>query len=405
MVGKATLFVVAGFSLIFLVIEYNLGNVSTRAVSNFTDYYLENYAHEAAVSGANFAANEIFLDQTWTKGYNKMDFNGTTLNVKVDMIDAYKNTRKITSTAEYQGVKQTVEVTLMPSKFSKFAYYSTSEGSGIWWMDKDTVRGPFHTQDKMNIAGHPTFYGKVTNLKGIQLYDKSSSANFYGGYESGINLPLPADGLTSIGTEADKGGKTISGKDTVYITFASDSIKIKYTFKGTETSYLASSFSPNGVIYIKDATVRLKGTVKGQYTVASSSTKSGKGNIYLDDDIVYNSDPSTNPSSTDILGIVAKNNVYITDNAVNNKNINIDASIYCEAGSFGAENYAKRPVSGKINLLGGIIQNIRGAVGTFSGSKVLSGFTKSYAYDERLLVTFPPAFPGTGGFEIVSWYE
>jgi hypothetical protein len=64
MVGKATLFVVAGFSLIFLIVEYNMGNVSTRAVENFTDYYLENYAHEAAVSGANFAANAIFNDKT-----------------------------------------------------------------------------------------------------------------------------------------------------------------------------------------------------------------------------------------------------------------------------------------------------------------------------------------------------
>ena len=70
MVGKATLFIVAGFSLIFLIVEYNMGNVSTRAVSNFADYYLNNFAHEAAVSGANFAANEIFFDQAWTKGFS-----------------------------------------------------------------------------------------------------------------------------------------------------------------------------------------------------------------------------------------------------------------------------------------------------------------------------------------------
>ena len=404
MVGKATLFIVAGFSLIFLIVEYNMGNVSTRAVSNFVDYYLENNAHEAAVSGANFAANQMFLDQTWTTGYKDLDFKGVNLNVKVDIIDVYKNTRRITSTADYQGVKQTVEVTLIPSKFSKFAYYSTSEGSSIYWTSNDTVWGPFHTQDKFKIDGNPVFYGKVTTLKG---YSKTGSSNpkFYGGYESGVDLPLPSGGLTAIETEAGKGGKTISGKDTVYMTFVSDSIKIKYTFKGIETSYLAKTFTPNGVILVKDAVIRLKGKVKGQYTVASSSTLSGKGSIYLDDDIVYNSDPITNPNSTDVLGIVAKNNVVITDNSVNNKNISIDASIYCEKGSFGAENYNKRPISGTIDLLGGIIQNTRGAVGTFSGSKITAGFTKSYRYDERLLVTYPPAFPGTGGFEIVSWYE
>ena len=400
MVGKATLFVVAGFSLIFLVVEYNMGNVSTRAVSNFTDYYLENYAHEAAVSGANLAANEIFMDQKWTKGFSDLDFKDTKVNVSVDIIDAFKNTRKITSTAEYQGVMQTVEVTLVPSKFSKFAYYSVSEGSNIYWTSKDTVWGPFHTQDKFKIDGSPVFFGKVTTLKG---YSKtgSSKPKFYGGYESGINLPFPADGITNVAAEASGGGNTITGKDTVYVTFASDSIKIKYSFKGIETSYLASSFSPNGVIFIKNAkTVRTKGTVKGRYTLASD-----KGDIYLDDDIVYNTDPLINPNSTDILGIISKNDVFITDNAANNKNINIDASIYCEDGSFGAENYDKRPVSGTISLLGGIIQSTRGAVGTFSGTKIKSGFNKSYMYDERLLLTYPPAFPGTGSFEIVSWYE
>jgi len=400
MVGKATLFVVAGFSLIFLIVEYNMGNVSTRAVENFTDYYLENYAHEAAVGGANLAANEMFMDQSWSKGISDLVYNEAKVNVSVSVIDVFKNIRKISSTAEYQGVKQTVEVTLVPSKFSKFAYYSVSEGSNIYWTTNDTVWGPFHTQDKFKISGNPVFFGKVTTLKG---YTKTASSKpkFYGGYESGINLPFPADGITNVASEAASGGKTISGKDTVYVTFVSDSIKIKYAFKGAETSYLASSFSPNGVIYIKDAkTVRTKGTVKGQYTLASN-----KGDIYLDDNIIYKSDPQKNPNSTDVLGIVAKNDVFITENAANNDDINIQASIYCESGSFGAEDYSKRPVSGTISLLGGIIQYQRGPVGTFSGSKIKSGFDKSYMYDDRLLLTYPPAFPGTGSFEIVSWYE
>lgn len=400
MVGKATLFVVAGFSLIFLVVEYNMGNVSTRAVSNFADYYLENYAHEAAVGGANLAANQMFIDQKWTKGFGDLDFKGAKVNVNVNIIDAFKNTRRITSTAEYQGVTQTVEVTLVPSKFSKFAYYSVNEGKYIWWTSSDTVWGPFHTQDKFKIDGNPVFYGKVTSLRGYSQ-QAGSKPKFYGGYESGIDLPFPSNGIANVETEAGSGGNTITGKDTVYVTFVSDSIKIKYSFKGTETSYLASSFSPNGVIFVKGAkTVRTKGTVKGQYTVASD-----KGDIYLDDDIVYKTDPLTNPNSTDILGIVAKNNVYVTDNAANNNNINIDASIYCEVGNFAAENYNNRPISGRINLLGGIIQYQRGAVGTFVGTGIKTGFYKTYRYDERLMLLSPPAFPGTGSFEIVSWYE
>jgi hypothetical protein len=404
MVGKATLFVVAGFSLIFLIVEYNMGNVSTRAVSNFTDYYLENYTHELAVSGANLAANEMFLNQNWTAGYSNLDYKGGKLNVKVDILDAFTDTRKITSIAEYQTIKQTVEVTLIPSKFSKYAYYSTSEGGNIIWISKDTVWGPFHTQDWIRVSGSPVFYGKVTTLKGVQKNSYSDKPKFLGGYESGINVPIPTNSTISMNNAATTGGYKFTGKDTVYLTFVSDSIKVRYAYKGTITTFAANSISPNGVIFAENATVRIQGKVKGKFTVAVSGP-AGKGDIYIDDDITYNTNPLTNPNSTDILGLVAQSDVIITQNAANNNNVNIHASIFCETGSFTAQNYNTRPVSGAINLLGGIIQYTRGPVGTFSGSTINSGFSKSYKYDDRLLLTSPPAFPGTGGYEIVSWYE
>ena len=71
--------------------------------------------------------------------------------------------------------------------------------------------------------------------------------------------------------------------------------------------------------------------------------------------------------------------------SANNSDINIDASIFCQNGGFGAENYSTRPVSGNINLLGGIQQNVRQAVGTFNSYGITSGFNKRYMYDKRLL--------------------
>jgi hypothetical protein len=125
----------------------------------------------------------------------------------------------------------------------------------------------------------------------------------------------------------------------------------------------------------------------------------------LDDDVIFSEDPRTHSGSTDLLGIIAQNEVLITDNEANHDDINIQASIYCENGGFGAENYDSRPVSGNINLLGGIIQHTRRAVGTFNSYGPASGFSKRYKYDERLMVASPPMFPGTGSFEIVSWLE
>jgi hypothetical protein len=168
---------------------------------------------------------------------------------------------------------------------------------------------------------------------------------------------------------------------------------------------LASTFAPNGVIFADNAVLRVSGVVKGQYTVGVSGS-SGKGDVYLDGDVTYNTNPKTDPHSTDLLGIVANNNVWITDNTANQNNINIDAAIFCQTGGFGAENYSSGSPRGTINLLGGITQHERRAVGTFSyGGNIATGYNKRYYYDNRLMYSSPPSYPNTGIFEIVSWYE
>jgi len=409
MSGKATFIVIIGFTILFMVAIRNFGNISGEGVSNMVGYYSEMIAHNIAVSGANLAANQIFVDPTWQDGYSNESFSGGTVNVSVNIIDAYKNIRQITSTGSYHGMVSVVQVTLSPSKFSKFAYYSVSEGSSIWWMAKDTVWGPFHTQDNLRVSKHPTFYGKASSLKSIiyQTNKTTDKPNFLGGYESGVNVPLPTDAVDKMETPAVDNGHSFTGHDTVYICFARDSIKYKYSYSAPYTTEYLPDFAPNGIIFAKNSVLRLQGTVKGQYTVACNSTTSstGKGSIWLDDNIVYDKDPRQYPTSTDMLGICAENYVWITNNTPNRTNINIQASIYSEKFGFGAQDYSSGAPRGTINLFGGIIHKTRAAVGQFSGTTVTHGYSKSYRYDERFMLASPPYFPGTGGFEIVSWLE
>lgn len=124
------------------------------------NYYSEMIAHNIAVSGANLASNQIFIDPTWDDGYSNEDFSDGKLDVEIQVVDVYKNIRKIVATGSYHGMESIVEVTLSPSKFSKFAYYSVSEGGTIWWTGNDTVWGPFHTQDYLRAANHPVFLVK-----------------------------------------------------------------------------------------------------------------------------------------------------------------------------------------------------------------------------------------------------
>jgi hypothetical protein len=409
MAGKATFLVIIGFTLLFMIAIKNFGSISTDAVGNMVTYYTEMIAHNIAVSGANLAANQIFVDPTWTAGYSDKSFSGGKLDVSVQIVDAYKNIRQITATGLYHGLTSTVIVTLSPSKFSKFAYYSVSEGGTIWWNASDTVWGPIHTQDNLRAANHPTFYGKASSLKSLLYYtnQKTDKPNFLGGYEPGVNLPLPTSAVDEMETAADAGGLKFTNKDTVYMYFVNDSLKYKFSYGTSYTTVYLPDASSNGMIFAKNAVVRLKGTVKGQYTIGcnSTTTSTGKGTVWLDDDIVYNKDPRLFPNSVDMLGICAENNVWLTKNTANNSSIDVQASVYCEKGGFGAEDYDSRPVSGNINLLGGIIQKTRAAVGTFSGSAINHGFAKRYKYDERFMIASPPFFPGTGGFEIVSWLE
>jgi hypothetical protein len=415
--GKATLLVVAGFSMVFLIIAKNLGDISTRAVDNSIEYYNSTTAHDMAVSAANIAASKIFFDNNWTTKYTK-SFKGGTISTEVVKIDPVKNIRKIVATSTYEGITKKVEVTLAPSSFAKFAYMSEDEGDNpIYWMSEDTVWGPLHTQDDINVSGSPVFWGKVTTSGKLLKKPSDSTPKFYGGFEDGVSLTLPSNATEKVDTAAIIDGKVFSLNDDsktkyeqFYLTFKEDSIiyrivgqrknsKGKWIDFDSSKTVLTYAIAPNGVIFADGLDIRLKGVVKGQYTVATNKS------IWLDDDIIYKTDPAKNPNSTDLLGIVAENNVWITENSANNNNIKIQASIFAEKGGFGAENYDDRPVSGSIYLTGGISQHERYPVGTFSGSTIKHGFAKKYRYDDRLAVALPPFYPGTGKFEVVSWYE
>jgi len=403
--GKLAFILVLGFSTLFLVMGHNANKVATRSVQNMVDYHARTVAYNIAVSGANMAANEIFLDDDWDNGYSNKSFDGGYLDADVVVLDPIFNIRKLTTAGTYRGVTKTVEVIFKPSSFSKFAYFSTNDPGNLYWTYKDTIWGPFHSEGKINSYRHPVFHGKVTTKTGVHNYQSEAldAPRFYGGYESGVSLDFPESGIEDLKDLAESDGHLFEDQDTVYITFAGDSLKFRFAANDPDSTVLATSFAPNGIIVGEDATMRLKGIVKGQYTVGTTGV-APKGMMYLDDDIVYYNDPRIDPSSTDILGIVSKNDVKIADNLANSTDINIMASIYAEQGGFGAGWSSFTQPNGFINLYGGIQNKKRVQIGVISGGNIW-GFNRRYKYDERLMIMSPPGYPGTGLMEIVSWLE
>lgn len=403
--GKLALYLVLGFSILYMIIGSNSSKMTTRTVENMADYHAKTSAHNIAVSATNLACNELFLNGAWDDGYSNVNFLNGDFNVSIQVLDPWRNIRRLTTVANYGGVSNSIEVIFQPSSFSKFAYLSISDPTNLYWSNKDTIWGPFHSQGNINAYRHPVFYGKATTNGTVKYMDSKAldEPRFYGGFESGVSLTFPSSGLDNLQALANDDGHVFSGKDTVYVTFVGDSIKYRFKYNDPVTTELASSFAPNGIIYAQNSILRLKGEVKGQYTVACNGT-APKGNIYLDDNITYHSDPRVNPDSKDLLGIVSKNNVLITNNVANQSSITVHASIYCEKGGFGAGWSAFTKPNGNINLLGGIQNYSRVQIGVIKGSEIW-GFNRRYKYDDRLMIASPPGYPGTGQLEIVSWFE
>lgn len=187
--GKWSLLMVLGFSIVALSIMPRVTWRVNESFRNFVGYENGSQSHNIAVSAANMAANNVFITPAWRTGFPTTTYAGGTFSATcANMTGSDSAKVKIATMAIFQGDTEHCTVILEPGSFARFAYYSNNE-NGINWVTQDTVWGPMHTQDIMTINGKPTFWGKVTALKGTS--PAKSTANFFGGYTSGVNIPLP----------------------------------------------------------------------------------------------------------------------------------------------------------------------------------------------------------------------
>ena len=408
--GKSSILMVMGFNVIFALMGFSLSRVSSEALKNYAIYYTTSQVHNVSQSAANVACNQIFFTPNWRDGYSNVPFGGGSYSIQVKDLPnrRIQVTARATmqgpssTTSSYEDKTSTIVIVMQPSSFSKFAYYSMIEGS-IYWLTGDTVWGPIHTQDKLRVSGKPVFMGKATAKGGLYKNPSSSKPEFHGGFQSGVSLTMPSD-MSPMKGAAQTGGHYVSGMD-VSLTYNADGTITYQEGAAAPQTVPLSTYAPNGVIVVEGGNVRMKGTLSGRATVGVlKGGVANKGQVWLDDDVKYNTDPS-DPACDDMLGIAADEDIWVTDNAANNSNITIHASMFSKNGGFGAENYSTRPIAGTINLVGGVQQYQRNAVGTFSGGSINHGFQKNYKYDNRLLTDLPPEYPTTGSYEIISWYE
>lgn len=318
----------------------------------------------------------------------------------------------VRATLNNSGMTKCLQVKVGQQNFSRYAYFSDLEkspsGSTIWFFTKDVFYGPVHTNDQMHIYGSPTFYEEVSSA--------ASSIDYYHGgppednptFHKGITLnastiPLPINTDMLLDKANQPGGLVLSGNP-VRIRFmldSSDNPFLRVTIGGTTSDM---SYPANGVIYV-NGKAQVEGVVRGQLTIGCS------GDIEIMDNITYYTDPRIDPTSTDLLGLVAERNVYM-DGDPSGPNYDaadetVMAAIMALNTSWTVENYNQGTPRGKLIVYGGIIQKQRGPVGTFYSStgQVATGYEKDYTFDPRLMDNPPPAFPTTGQIEKISWAE
>lgn len=166
-----------------------------------------------------------------------------------------------------------------------------------------------------------------------------------------------------------------------------------------------------GVIYV-NGTVGVSGTLRGRVTLYSNRT------VVVVDDLRYATDPAAGQCN-DILGIISGDDIVVADNGINSpqstggtwrhfddsKDLYVHGVLMALQFSFKVENYNAGATDandcgttdwgrGCLYLLGGVIQERRGPVGTTAGT----GFLKRYSYDRCAVQIPPPYFPTTGRF-------
>lgn len=420
--GKAAIILVMGLGFVLGYIALNLNSTATNTIQHMSVYSNMTASNNLARAGANVGLAKFYQDTTWygtvTQTFNgpllKGTFSATTTKmggdtVRLRSVSAYPIDSKTT-------LRDTVEVFFDKSAtkpFSIFAWMTNSENN-VTWITGDTVWGRVHSNDNLRINGKPVFYEKVTTSKNFspKVGISPNSAIFKKSYETGVaTVDLPTD-FNELITASTTGGKRYT-QNPIWLTLSpgtsadgNGKVYVRTTQLGAIIDSVSlSDPSFNGVI-LGNGRVNVSGTLDGRLSIASMT------DVYVQDNVLYEQNPVTTPTSDDMLGLIAENNVVVANNVANQSDCEIQASIFARNTSFTAESYNIGLPRGNLKVLGSIVQKIRGPVGTFNGSSppvLQTGYLKRYRYDDRLSDPYvrPPYYPGfrVKTYAITNWWE
>jgi len=402
------------FSLIFVSRSFNTSRVTQRyndltLAFNLAEAGLDRglgWLRNQPVPPAGVAPINVFINVALGQGTYSVVITPDAGN-PASFIDKYT----IASTATVRGTSRTLINDVQVDSFARYIYFSNVENfnsTNVWFWDLDALNGRVQTNAHFNIAGRPLFDGAVASADTyIRFYNNGSNINVSGpsnlpfdnpDFRQGIDfgaprITMPSRALDLRGAAA-AGGYNPNGNTTIVLNCDGT---MNTTNGGTTVNN--RPLPANGAIFVRNGNLTVSGCMNGQLAMGAER------DIIINNNIVYADDPRTNPSSDDILGLVAERDIMISSGAP--FNMQIDATVMALDTSFYVQNWASIAAKGTLSLYGGIIQKERGPVGTFNWNTrtKVSGYSKNYRYDNRLLTNPPPFFPTTGDYVSLSWRE
>jgi hypothetical protein len=326
--------------------------------------------------------------------------------------DAYD----IVSTGVMDGVTRQVKATVVAETFAMYQWFIGSVGGGFsWFRSGERFEGPVHVNGTLGIDGDPWFGGLV-RAGGGYTEKLGSNPTFVRGYELNvdqIDLPTRTYVLSTVRAQADaagfRPGKLGPNKAYWVVELEGDSFSCEGFDKNGNPIGLGYTDVPlssyNGAFWFDDD-IRIQGTLDGALTIGVD------GNIEIWGDILYaDSSPGSgpNPGCDDILGLIAtgssEGNIIVAYTPDNQSDCEVHGVMMALQNTIMAEDYQHYPLRGDFIIYGGLIATKAIHLAEYSGDLIVSGYSRDYHYDSRVITLPPPFFPFASNFAVVTWEE
>lgn len=281
--------------------------------------------------------------------------------------------------------------------WAQYALWSNNNRD-IYFKNGEVFNGAVHANSALYFTGDPTFYGRVT-----------SAASWYGGsiadvaFKDRFSLGVPTESMSTVdfGELENVADLVLPGASDVVL--SGTNMVVTNSRNGWNKKVVP--VPKNGLVYVKTVTTGSSSSRSGDLSIKgeldSRVTFATDRDINITDHLTYVDDPKINVTSKNALGLISKRDIVVKPSCSN------DLKIYAHMiatgrltssstdGSFGVEGYDSGKARGTLNIHGGIAQDYRGPVGTFSiaTGKTSTGFDKNYTYDTRFSSDPPPHYP------------